>query len=72
MWELLKENQKSKFLFYCYNLGKEELFVNLAKEFDTRIAIAYDWYQRVKAIFDDDLDQYFVLVNKDDGYFEDF
>jgi mRNA degradation ribonuclease J1/J2 len=33
------QNSKTKFYIYCYNLGKEEVFVNLSKHFNTKIVV---------------------------------
>ena len=35
-------NPKNKFIIYCYNLGKEEVLVNLAKHFNTKIVVNTD------------------------------
>ena len=44
------EEPKLKFYIYCYTLGKEEVFINLAKEFTTRIMVDKDRWNRLEAI----------------------
>ena len=35
---------------YCYTLGKEEIFVNLARDFNTKVKITKDWWNRLHVI----------------------
>jgi len=39
-----------EFWIYCYTLGKEEVFVNLARDLKTRICIPKDRWNRLEAI----------------------
>lgn len=39
-----------KFYIYCYTLGKEEVFFNLAEHFKTKIRVDKDRYNKLKAI----------------------
>ena len=48
--KLKEENPKLKFNFYCYQLGKEELFMNLARDFNTRVGILKDRYEKMRVI----------------------
>lgn len=47
---LYEADQSRKFYLYCYTLGKEEVFINLAKQLDTRIMLLKDRWNRMKAI----------------------
>ena len=35
---------------FMYNLGKEEAFLGLAKEFDTKVVVDEDRYRKVKLL----------------------
>lgn len=48
--EFRNENQDYKFFLYCYTLGKEEVFVNLARDFQTRLKIQKDRWNRLDVI----------------------
>jgi hypothetical protein len=39
-----------KFYVYCYTLGKEEVFINLAKDFSTKVMLDKDRWNRLEAI----------------------
>lgn len=39
-----------KFYIYCYTLGKEEVALNLAKEFDTKVMVLKERWDRLQAI----------------------
>lgn len=41
---------KTKFYLYCYTLGKEEVFVNLSKDFDTKVVVLKERWNRLEAI----------------------
>ena len=43
-------NGQYKFHIYCYTLGKEEVFVNLAKDFETKVKISKDRWNRLNVI----------------------
>ena len=38
-----------KFFFYCYTLGKEEVFWNLAEHFHTKVQMLKDRYTKCEA-----------------------
>ena len=44
------EDPNLKYHFYCYTLGKEEICVNLAKDFKTKIIINQERWDRLDAI----------------------
>ena len=48
--QLRKADINYKFYLYCYTLGKEEMFINLAKDFKTKIKVTKDRYNRLLAI----------------------
>lgn len=41
MTKNLKKNKEFKFNFYCYTLGKEEVFYNLARHFKTKVRFSF-------------------------------
>lgn len=55
--DLLVADQRNKFYVYCKILGKEEVLINLAKYFHTRVMIPKERYNN------------FVLLGLDDTYF---
>lgn len=48
--ERRKVDKTLKFYIYCYTLGKEEVFFNLAEHFKTKIRVDKDRYNKLKAI----------------------
>ena len=45
-----KLDMKYKFYIYCYTLGKEEVFANLARDFKTQVKICKDRWKRLHVI----------------------
>lgn len=44
-----KEDAEAKFYIYCYTLGKEEVFYNLAVDLETRIQLLKERWHRLSA-----------------------
>ena len=58
-----KEHVKdSKFYIYCYTLGKEEVFINLARDLDTKIIINKERWKRLESI--GIADGHFLLISE--------
>jgi hypothetical protein len=43
-----QEDKDLKFFIYCYTLGKEEVFFNLAEHFKTKIRVEKDRYKKLE------------------------
>ena len=52
------QDKSLRYHLYCYTLGKEEVFVNLAKDFNTKIVVCQDRMNRLEAI--GIADKYFI------------
>lgn len=54
LWSKIKElwevDEDNKFSIYCYNLGKEEVFANLSIDFNTKIMVPKDRWNKCEAI----------------------
>lgn len=45
-----KEDSAAKFFIYCYTLGKEEVFINLARYFQTKIMSLKDRWNKLEVL----------------------
>ena len=63
------DSKEMEFHIYCYTLGKEELFINLAKDLGTRIMISRDRWERLAAIGIAD-DSAFIMQEEQDVILE--
>lgn len=48
--ELRAQNSDFRFYLYCYTLGKEEVAINLARDFKTKIMVLKERWNRLEAI----------------------
>lgn len=48
--ETREEDKTLKFYIYCYTLGKEEVFVNLAKDFNTKVQVLKERWTRLETL----------------------
>jgi hypothetical protein len=56
--ELKEKDNDFKFYLYCYTLGKEEVFCNLARDFKTKIMVLKERWNRLEAI---GIQEYFTI-----------
>jgi hypothetical protein len=47
---IVKTHKGYRFFIFMYNLGKEEAFLGLAKDFNTKVVVDEDRYQKVKLL----------------------
>ena len=47
---LRKEDVNNKIFIYCYTLGKEEVFANLARYFNTKVILQKDRWNKLEAL----------------------
>jgi len=54
LWRKIKvlkeEDPLNKFIVYCYTLGKEEVFIKLSIDFETKVMLPKDRWDKCEAI----------------------
>ena len=46
--EIINKHRKFRIFIYCYNLGKEEVYLNLADDFETLIVVDQERMDKIK------------------------
>lgn len=63
--KIVKDHPKYRLFVFSYNLGKEEVFINLAQDFDSMIVVDDDRMRKVKSM---DLKQWLFTTDPSKGW----